>query len=212
MTTTPDAELRAAITLLRTAPFTGARTMTAATAALLRAREPIADWLDSWTGVDLSEHGPMPEDARHALAVARQILGTTHTEDTATEPAPEDDVAELRAELAKVLRWHKEDGTQLAKMRTTIERLRAERTELIRQRDQIAMDTIKALPTTVDRATVLREGADLIEQALIHSVAPAASKRDQVWDQAVRAAATELRDVADGAQQTSTGVTEEPGR
>ncbi|MER5613259.1 hypothetical protein [Streptomyces sp. NPDC002215] len=36
----------------------------------------LADWLDSWIGVDLSEHGPMPEDARHALAVARQILGT----------------------------------------------------------------------------------------------------------------------------------------
>lgn len=49
------------------------------------------------------------------------------------------------------------------------------------------------------RATTLREGADLIEQALIHSVAPASSERDEVWDQAVRAAATELRNVADGA-------------
>ncbi|MGW3164799.1 hypothetical protein ACWC9Q_18385 [Streptomyces sp. NPDC001142] len=75
MTTTPADELRAAVTLLRTAPVPGARTMTATTAALLRAREPIAAWLESWTGVDLSEHGPMPEDARHALAVARQILG-----------------------------------------------------------------------------------------------------------------------------------------
>ncbi|MEU3656447.1 hypothetical protein AB0E67_27300 [Streptomyces sp. NPDC032161] len=37
----------------------------------------IADWLGSWTGVDLSEHGPAPEDAQHALAVARKILGTT---------------------------------------------------------------------------------------------------------------------------------------
>ncbi|MEU6872413.1 hypothetical protein [Streptomyces sp. NPDC046751] len=37
----------------------------------------LADWLDSWTGVEISEHGPMFEDARHALAVARQILGTT---------------------------------------------------------------------------------------------------------------------------------------
>ncbi|MER6602523.1 hypothetical protein [Streptomyces parvus] len=46
------------------------------------------------------------------------------------------------------------------------------------------------------RATTLREGADLIEQALIHSVTPAASERDETWDQAVRAAATELRDVA----------------
>ncbi|MFF4661985.1 hypothetical protein [Streptomyces sp. NPDC001282] len=78
MTTTPADELRAAAVLLRTAPVPGARTMTA-TAALLRARKPIAAWLESWTGVDLSEHGPMPEDARHALAVARQILGTTAT-------------------------------------------------------------------------------------------------------------------------------------
>ncbi|MFJ2909376.1 hypothetical protein ACIO8F_08060 [Streptomyces sp. NPDC087228] len=39
----------------------------------------IADWLDSWIGVEISEHGPMPEDARHALAVARQVLGTTET-------------------------------------------------------------------------------------------------------------------------------------
>ncbi|MFE1515853.1 hypothetical protein ACFW9I_03290, partial [[Kitasatospora] papulosa] len=63
------------------------------------------------------------------------------------------------------------------------------------------------------RATVLREGADLIEQALIHSVTPAASQRDEVWDQAVRAAATELRDVADGvaaeAQQPTPAEAEE---
>ncbi|MFD3638255.1 hypothetical protein [Streptomyces griseus] len=34
----------------------------------------LAAWLESWVGVDLSEHGPMPEDAQHALAVARQLL------------------------------------------------------------------------------------------------------------------------------------------
>ncbi|MFJ3283308.1 hypothetical protein [Streptomyces halstedii] len=54
------------------------------------------------------------------------------------------------------------------------------------------------------RATTLREGADLIEQALIHSVTPAASERDETWDQAVRAAATELRDVAAGVQPHTT--------
>ncbi|MFD9781912.1 hypothetical protein ACFWZS_33925 [[Kitasatospora] papulosa] len=42
----------------------------------------VAAWLESWTGVDLSEHGPMPEDAQHALTVARRVLGTT----TTTEP------------------------------------------------------------------------------------------------------------------------------
>lgn len=37
-------------------------------------RGPIAEWLDSWTGIDLDESAAMPEDARHALAVARAIL------------------------------------------------------------------------------------------------------------------------------------------
>jgi hypothetical protein len=36
----------------------------------------LADWLDSWTGIDLYEAGSLPEDARHALAVARAINGT----------------------------------------------------------------------------------------------------------------------------------------
>ncbi|WP_404974764.1 hypothetical protein [[Kitasatospora] papulosa] len=64
------------------------------------------------------------------------------------------------------------------------------------------------------RATTLREGADLIEQALIHSVTPASSERDEVWDQAVRAAATELRNVADGvaaeAQQPTPAEAHQP--
>ncbi|MFJ6319681.1 hypothetical protein ACIQJW_26725 [Streptomyces californicus] len=89
---------------------------------------------------------------QHALAVARQLLGTR------TDEGPD----ELRAELAKLIRWHKEDGNQLTKMRGTIERLRAERTELIRQRDQIAMDTIKALPAPADRAAVLHEAAEAV--------------------------------------------------
>ncbi|MGW2533533.1 hypothetical protein ACWCTD_03445 [Streptomyces sp. NPDC001499] len=37
----------------------------------------VAAWLESWTGVDLSEHGPMPEDTQHALTVARKILATS---------------------------------------------------------------------------------------------------------------------------------------
>jgi len=36
----------------------------------------LADWLDSWTGVDLREDAALPEDAQHALAVARAINGT----------------------------------------------------------------------------------------------------------------------------------------
>lgn len=35
----------------------------------------LADWLDSLTGIEFSEHGPMPDEMVHALAVARQLLG-----------------------------------------------------------------------------------------------------------------------------------------
>ncbi|WP_416477047.1 hypothetical protein [Streptomyces sp. LKA04] len=38
--------------------------------------EALADWLESWDGIDLYEAGSLPEDARHALAMARQINGT----------------------------------------------------------------------------------------------------------------------------------------
>ena len=33
----------------------------------------LADWLESWTGIDLYEAGSLPEDAKHALAVARAV-------------------------------------------------------------------------------------------------------------------------------------------
>jgi hypothetical protein len=47
-------------------------------AAFIAAMHPgvgaaLAKWLDSWTGIDLYEAGSLPEDAKHALAVARQI-------------------------------------------------------------------------------------------------------------------------------------------
>ncbi|MER6601140.1 hypothetical protein [Streptomyces parvus] len=73
----PADQLRAAAELLRAARFSGAITATPTVAALIGARMPLARWLESWSGVDLSEHGPMPEDAQHALAVARQLLGTS---------------------------------------------------------------------------------------------------------------------------------------
>lgn len=37
--------------------------------------DPVADWLDSWTATNIREDGPMPEDFRHALTIARKILG-----------------------------------------------------------------------------------------------------------------------------------------
>ncbi|MFE9317868.1 hypothetical protein ACFYNV_22615 [Streptomyces albidoflavus] len=37
----------------------------------------LAAWLESWTGIEAAEDGPLPDDLRHALTVARQILGST---------------------------------------------------------------------------------------------------------------------------------------
>ncbi|MFH9368096.1 hypothetical protein ACH4K8_20740 [Streptomyces anulatus] len=48
--------------------------------------------------------------------------------------------ARLRAELDKLIRWHKEDGAQAVKAATTITRLRAERAELSRQLDCLRGD------------------------------------------------------------------------
>jgi hypothetical protein len=69
----PSAELRTAADTLRNARFAGAMTATPAVAALIRAREPLARWLDSWAVIDLREHAAMQEDARHALTIARAI-------------------------------------------------------------------------------------------------------------------------------------------
>jgi len=37
----------------------------------------LAGWLESWTGIDFREDAAMPEDARHALAVARAVNAAT---------------------------------------------------------------------------------------------------------------------------------------
>ncbi|MFF7142298.1 hypothetical protein ACFZB5_13750 [Streptomyces nodosus] len=50
-----------------------------------------------------------------------------------------------------------------------------------------------------ERAAVFRKAADAAEQTFIHGVVPAASERDEIWDQAVRAVATMLRGTADEA-------------
>jgi hypothetical protein len=71
----PADELRTAAQTLRSATFRGAMTATPAVAALVRTRQPLAAWLESWTGIDLDEAGSLPEDARHAIAVARAING-----------------------------------------------------------------------------------------------------------------------------------------
>ena len=73
---TPADEITEAVKTLRSGVFIGVRYSTSTVAALLRARGPLANWLDSWTGIDLREDAALPEDAQHALAVARAVLGT----------------------------------------------------------------------------------------------------------------------------------------
>jgi len=51
--------------------------------------------------------------------------------------------------------------------------------------------------------SILREAADAAEQTFIHGITPAASERDEIWDQAVRAVATMLRGLANEAQPPS---------
>ncbi|MFD3999904.1 ParB N-terminal domain-containing protein [Streptomyces rubiginosohelvolus] len=74
----------------------------------------VARWLESWSGVDLSEHGPMPEDAQHALAVARQLLGTTVAEDAPAEPTPAELIRDQVNESLKDCVWLTVDDEPMA--------------------------------------------------------------------------------------------------
>jgi hypothetical protein len=70
--TTPADELRAAAASLRQARFPGAMTATPSAAALIRARLPLADWLDE------------EADGRDAAVVAAmEIWGSTEHPDAA---------------------------------------------------------------------------------------------------------------------------------
>jgi hypothetical protein len=66
-------ELAAAVTALREDPA-GRETVLPSGAIISRVlAEPLARWIDSWTGIDFNERAAMPEDLRHALALARLI-------------------------------------------------------------------------------------------------------------------------------------------
>ncbi|MFZ3494601.1 hypothetical protein ACODT5_15480 [Streptomyces sp. 5.8] len=70
---TPADELQAAAEQLRAATFRGAMTATPAVAALLRARQPLADWLEQ--AAEALEGQDAPND-EPALAVARALLAS----------------------------------------------------------------------------------------------------------------------------------------
>jgi len=81
---TPADELTAAAQTLRTVRFPGAMTATPAVATLIRAREPIAEWLEHEAEAAKADHLWAEREpcawcgspaGQHALAVARQING-----------------------------------------------------------------------------------------------------------------------------------------
>jgi hypothetical protein len=77
--------------------------------------------------------------------------------------------------------------------------------EVTRLRGELAKALERnAAERCADRTAVLREAADAAEQEFIHGVVPAASERDEIWDQAVRAVATLLRGMADETQPAET--------
>ncbi|MFF6903454.1 hypothetical protein [Streptomyces hydrogenans] len=71
----PADQLRSAAEVLRQHASIGAYTATPAGAALLRVREPLAQWLDAEAGH--LDHDDYPAAHPHALAVARAITGDT---------------------------------------------------------------------------------------------------------------------------------------
>lgn len=74
---TPSEQCAAAAAALRQPHPGAAITATSAMAALLRAREPLADWLDAEAARLAATAHPYWQDtvAPHAVAVARAILG-----------------------------------------------------------------------------------------------------------------------------------------
>ncbi|MFJ2067073.1 hypothetical protein ACIOIM_29300 [Streptomyces albidoflavus] len=74
-------ELRAWLPTMSQEPWDETRNVWA-DSAYIAAMHPgvgkaLAAWLESWTGIEVAEDGPLPDDLRHALSVARQILGST---------------------------------------------------------------------------------------------------------------------------------------
>ncbi|MFC9987825.1 hypothetical protein ACFXKV_10175 [Streptomyces globisporus] len=182
----------------------------------------VARWLESWAGVDLSEHGPMPEDAQHALAVARQLLGTTEGEGAAVESEPD---TELRDRIAAVL-WPLTDwdGDELnavaaadAVMPVVTDRLRRNWGEM---RDRVAELETEAQrladaapPAPADRAALTETERQLLGFALEMAEEEIHARNLEIPEKD-RAALTSLRrlanDAAAGVQPPTTSEAHRP--
>ncbi|MFD3640995.1 hypothetical protein [Streptomyces griseus] len=144
----------------------------------------LAAWLESWVGVDLSEHGPMPEDAQHALAVARRILGTSAAEGATVDLEPQDHPG---ADLFVALQHAGLDADEANRRMYAYARM------VLRQEKATA-----APPAPADRAAVLREAADAALAVPTPDCAEMSSLTG-AWEAGQWAAVAELRRLADGA-------------
>ncbi|MFD4662487.1 hypothetical protein [Streptomyces halstedii] len=173
-TPTPADQLRAAAEKLRAARFSGAITATPTVAALIGARLPLAAWLEAEAAPPITaQHSDRCTDPQcttlAALAVARQILGTTESEGAATDPA-----ADRRARYAAAVARGK---------RLDFNRMAAYERVLFQRRNQDGIDAVMAVadseiaadpaapPAPADRAavreeTVLDLGRDLLRDGL----------------------------------------------
>ncbi|MER7213549.1 hypothetical protein ABT340_41350 [Streptosporangium sp. NPDC000239] len=80
MANTPVEEIRAAAALLREPVNATTPDSQLAYSGWIQVMSPalaqaLAAWLESWEGVEVRLDGPMPEDYRYALRVARAING-----------------------------------------------------------------------------------------------------------------------------------------
>ncbi|MFD5875666.1 hypothetical protein [Streptomyces sp. NPDC060322] len=190
----------------------------------------LAAWLESWVGVDLSEHGPMPEDAQHALAVARQVLGTTTEQPETEAPAVlpevwtvwrEDEpvyahyVTEEDAKQGTIDCWQegepscpdyswRKDGPRLELV------VGGEHGGVYASRHRV-YGAPPAAPA-VDRATVLREAASLLVDHAVTLEALSTSDYDNESFAAshLRGKAVDLHRLAAEAKQPTPDVAEEP--
>ncbi|TGB06519.1 hypothetical protein [Streptomyces sp. MZ04] len=102
--------------------------------------------------------------------------------------APEGQLAELQAENAKLIRWHREDGDALAGMCGTIERLRKERDAFRDQRNAV-FATNEQLLAQVEEAGQARIRAENEARTAKREAAVPSAPADASWSAAMREAA-----------------------
>lgn len=103
----------------------------------------------------------MEEVQRYAAGKERPVLWSVYNEMHLRAANAESDLERLRTEVETARTVEQSDTARLTHLEGENARLRAERDEVARQRNQIALHAMKAILSPVDRAAVLREAADV---------------------------------------------------